>query len=316
MKLKWLVLAVGLAAVVLGMVVLWEPTGILLGHLRGESFFQGRPTNYWRQALQNSDPASRTAAVETLKQGGASAVAVLVELLKDDRSNDWSAAEVRWTAAEILGELGTDAAKATPDLLAALHDPDAHVRSVAALMLQKVGAPPEQAVPPLIGLLDGNDRLRAVEVLSQYRGDARAAVPRLKELLKDPQPDMRWSAAMTLGEIGPEAREAVPALVSALNDEHALVREHAAESLGLVGVADSAVLEGLIKALKDKEARVRRDAVRSLGQFGPAARSALPAIWPLRNDDSERVRKAAGDAIHRIDPPGGGQKQPAVGRQN
>lgn len=47
--LALLVLAVPLA--------LWlDPTGVLLGWLRGEQFFQGRPTSYWNAALQDQDP--------------------------------------------------------------------------------------------------------------------------------------------------------------------------------------------------------------------------------------------------------------------
>jgi len=42
----------GLALVFLVAVAFLEPTGVLRGWLRGESFYQGRPTTYWSSELR------------------------------------------------------------------------------------------------------------------------------------------------------------------------------------------------------------------------------------------------------------------------
>src|SRR5687768_11930943 len=39
------------AAVVAGLALLLDPTHTLLGHLRGETFYEGRPSSYWAAAL-------------------------------------------------------------------------------------------------------------------------------------------------------------------------------------------------------------------------------------------------------------------------
>src|SRR5262245_31141107 len=44
-KLRWL-----LALIILGAFVVWlEPTCVIWGWLRGEAFYDGRPTSFWRQ---------------------------------------------------------------------------------------------------------------------------------------------------------------------------------------------------------------------------------------------------------------------------
>jgi HEAT repeat protein len=58
-----------------------------------------------------------------------------------------------------------------------------------------------------------------------------AAIPAIREALKDRERSRRMEAAEALGSIGPEARTAVPALVEALQDEYEFVRARAAQSL-------------------------------------------------------------------------------------
>jgi hypothetical protein len=51
--------AIGLALLAMFALVLWfEPTGVVRGWLRGESFFRSRPTNYWRTALLEAETIS------------------------------------------------------------------------------------------------------------------------------------------------------------------------------------------------------------------------------------------------------------------
>ncbi len=50
MRKRWLLILPGLVAI--GLVAFWlHQTGIVLGWLRGEAFYQGRPTNYWSREL-------------------------------------------------------------------------------------------------------------------------------------------------------------------------------------------------------------------------------------------------------------------------
>jgi HEAT repeat protein len=83
---------------------------------------------------------------------------------------------------------------------------------------------------------EGN-RIRAVRLLPQRKGDAAKVVPALIESLKDKQGDVRWSAAIGLGYFGDQAREAIPALQAAQRDRDARVREAAGVALSRIDPA-------------------------------------------------------------------------------
>src|SRR2546427_10287317 len=49
-KRTWLIIA--LIAVILPAAVFLDPTFVILGWLRGESFYQGKPTSYWSREMR------------------------------------------------------------------------------------------------------------------------------------------------------------------------------------------------------------------------------------------------------------------------
>jgi HEAT repeat protein len=286
-------------------VLAWfEPSRVVRGWLAREAFFQGRPSSYWSQAVRNDDPQARLQTLSALKKGGDKAIPVLVELLGETTPPADEAVEVRWTAGDLLGQLGRNGAAAVPALAGALKDPDAHVRGVAIRALGQIGPAARDAVAPLTGLLGTDDRLDALKALAGLGADARPAQEQLVVLLKHPDDTVRWQAARVLGKIGPSAAGAVPALIEALKDDDDEVREHAAESLGDIGpTVPSAglVVAALTATLKDAKSNVRRDAVRSLGQLGPLARPSLPEVKKLLSDPASPVRDAAARSIRQID---------------
>lgn len=293
-------IAIGFLVAVVAIVL--DPTKTVLGKLRGEAFFQSRPTSYWAGALR-ADPAKQADAQARLEQGGGEAVPVLVGLLRDYSARD--DAELRWKAAEILAKLGPDANESGSALVAALRDPDPHVQAVCASALAKVGVPADIAVPLLGELLKSGDAVVVARALSQYKAAASPALPALVELLQDESRSVeaRWNAARTIGKIGPEAVSAVPALMKFLKDKDGTLREHCAEAIGDIGpgVGPEAIT-ALIPVLSDPVTRVRRDAVRSLGYIGPAAREAVPEIKKLVEDKEEMVREAARAALKKVAP--------------
>src|SRR5262245_58385009 len=172
---RWLLLGSGVVVAVAAVVVLWEPTGVVRGWLAGDSFFQGRPTRYWKKALQ--DPVGGAQARKTLKEGGLEAVPVLTEVLREEGGDDWSAVPVRVTAARLLGDVGPQARDAVgPALVAALRDDNREVRAVAAAALGQVGHGGAEAVPLLIDLLRTNDCVTAARALASFGAQAREAV--------------------------------------------------------------------------------------------------------------------------------------------
>src|SRR5437763_228822 len=107
-KRRWLGVLVALL-VVLAFVVAFDPAGIAIGVLRREPFFDGRPANWWGRALRDADPGRQQNIRRRLKDGGAAAIPVLANLLCAGVPGDWVAATERWTAAELLRDLASQA---------------------------------------------------------------------------------------------------------------------------------------------------------------------------------------------------------------
>jgi HEAT repeat protein len=78
------------------------------------------------------------------------------------------------------------------------------------------------------------DRLIAVRLLPQRKGDAAKVVPALIEALKGKETDIRLSAAIGLGYFGDQAKDAIPALQEAQRDRDARVREAAGKALSRI----------------------------------------------------------------------------------
>ena len=79
------------------------------------------------------------------------------------------------------------------------------------------------------------ERISAVRLLSNRKGDEARIVPALVAALKDKDGDVRRSAALGLGTFGTQAREAIPALKdTAQSDRDARVRESAGTALSRI----------------------------------------------------------------------------------
>src|SRR5207248_5912593 len=136
----------------------------------------GRPADTWGRRLRDGNPHTQEEARKALAAGGPAAVPVLLHLLK--RSGGWEAAELRWTAAELLGAIGPDAGPAAADaLVAALGDSDGHVRAVATEALGRVGPLSPLVVPALTIRLKDDDPLPALRALARCGADGQDAVP-------------------------------------------------------------------------------------------------------------------------------------------
>jgi len=280
-----------------------QPSGAILGHLRGEPFFAGYPSSYWNRQLDDG-PGERSVAREQLGKGGQAAIPVLIHLLDTRSSTESASPRVRWTVAELIGMIGPDAGEARDALIAALEDPDPHVQGVAAFSIPQIQTPATDAVPPLTRLLRTQHVVPATRALSEYRGEAHPALEDLLVILQDdkrPTED-RWNAARTIGKIGPAAIDSLPVLIALTQDREATIREHSAEAIGDIGPTASAGIPALILCLEDPATRVRRDSVRSLGYLGSQARVAIPQMLRLLTDSEELVRHATQDALRTIAP--------------
>jgi HEAT repeat protein len=249
------------------------------------------------RALASEQPRLRRGAARALVEMGSAAREALPALQRLIADSD---AETRWAALSAL-------ATGTPDeflstFVAALDDPDQHVRALAVQVCGKARA--EAAVPRLFTLLEsGTDEpgsvLSALAAIVGPVPEVRAAV---LKALGDVNPWVRLDAIRALEGLGTGSSEVVTALARALNEtgpaarhsDYYRVREAAAARLAALGRAD-VVLAGL----RNADARVRSMAARALGNIRPAVRGARAALETLLID--ERDEYAANEARGALD---------------
>ncbi|HVY69772.1 MAG TPA: HEAT repeat domain-containing protein [Verrucomicrobiae bacterium] len=173
-------------------------------------------------------------------------------------------------------------------------------------------------------------RVCAVEAFAVLGETARPARPRLLELLRDENAEIRKSvlraflamgleptdlavfiaclkddrtrseAADALGTMGPLAASAVPDLLGVVWDTNGVVRVHPVRALGRIHAQPKAVVPVLIKLLSDPDSEVRNVAAISLGDFGPEAKDAVPSL--RAGLQRGRFADSIGAALNRIDP--------------
>lgn len=121
----------------------------------------------------------------------------------------------------------------------------------------------------------------------------------LLELLRDEGPEMRRTAAESLGKIGdPRAADSILPLI---HDPAAIVRAASVLALGrLKPTATDGVVGLLAQALEDSVESVRQAAVVAIGDIEPGSRLLEPIVGLLRSSDVT-IRRAAVRALLQVD---------------
>lgn len=183
------------------------------------------------------------------------------------RAMDDPAPEVRLRAARALGILRGSAA--VSKLITSLQEPNRWSAMRIADILAGMG---EEAVEGLLAelpRLPGGSRVLVIDIFGRAR--SLKAIPALRELLRDPDPDVRARAAHALGQIADTG--AVSGLVSALSDPRWPVRAMAAKALGRIP-GDGAI-DALCRSLTDSQWWVRANAAEALKGKGERGHRAL-----------------------------------------
>jgi HEAT repeat protein len=141
----------------------------------------------------------------------------LIEAL-GDRLKD-SDAGIRFTAAESLDYVGTDAVAVLPALMEATKDENDLIRSRAIGAISKIGPKAKPAIPVLITRLGDKQKLIAGFAADALGNIGSEAVPSVEKELNSKNAQVRKLAADALAMIGPDAKDAVAALKELLNDD-------------------------------------------------------------------------------------------------
>jgi len=175
--------------------------------------------------------------------------------------------DIQYEAAEALGNIG-DATAVEPLISALKNGEISGVRWKAAEALAMIGPPSVDSLIDALQHPDGDVRWKAAIALGEIR-DPRAVNPLIR-CLSDKDRFVIGRAALALGMIG---KPAVEPLIRALQEGDGNLRWGAAIALGKAKDPDA--VEPLIHALADKYENVRAEAVSSLAAIGK------PAIAPL-----------------------------------
>jgi arylsulfatase A-like enzyme len=123
-----------------------------------------------------------------------------------------------------------------------------------------------------------NDKFPLARILeaAEAVGRDEAELPRLRSMLSDSDPAVRYWAAIGLTGLGDAAKPAASELRRALDDKSAPVSVAAAEALCLMD--DPQNTKAFERALESKDACVQLQAAAAIWHLGSEARAAMPAL--------------------------------------
>lgn len=236
-------------------------------------------------ALVNGDPTLRFRAGVALVHMGPPANEGLAGIIRDHVS-----ADVRRSATEAMGRIGTDLA--IPTLIEALHDSNALVRRAAA---EALGANRDRrAVLPLCRALQDENWIvvrGAADALAEIR-DTQAVMP-LMRALSDERSEVRRRALKALEHFGP----LVETLTDGLDSDDTVTRIGVIDALG--ELRGQKVTDALLYGLGDSDHEVRTAAARALlrsgeGELVLKLKAIVDQRGPGADELQEELKRQAG----------------------
>jgi HEAT repeat protein len=154
---------------------------------------------------------------------GPEAIEQLTAALRDKSDN------VQQSAVIALGRLGDAAKPSLPAIEKALADGIFNTPVDAVEAIYKITGDKQRVVPLLLVEAVGeDDPERAGELLAGLGESARPAVPKLIAHLASDNPQFRYYSAIALGHFGPHAKDAIPGLKKLADDPNPEIRDAAA----------------------------------------------------------------------------------------
>ncbi len=213
MKRRWAIrVAIVVGVSLLLILPMLLPPMTLQGFLRGESFYKGRPTSYWKDEIKQAINATRPRPTSVLDRlvrwnqsgpprlGEPAALPVLTELLSDLDP------EVRMYAAGALIDKGSWAEPVLPRLKELLQDEDPRIRRTAVYAVNSVETRTDVKIHLFAGMLKDDDsfvRMIVAELLGRIGAGSDEAVTALKESLHDEAKEVRIMATKSLTKLQP-----------------------------------------------------------------------------------------------------------------
>ena len=164
--------------------------------------------------------------------------------------------------------------------------------------------PDEDSKPPAywVQLLKESNPARVKHARTKLVQFGALAVPELRKIIHDPDPDIRLAVLGIVAQIGDLAFDAVGDVTALLNDREAAVRVAAARTLGQLGKPARASLPALIAARSDPHPQVREAVTESLRRFSPLIKDDVSKVTPLLKDGTPEQRSANISALRELKP--------------
>jgi HEAT repeat protein len=226
-----------------------------------------------------------------LARADQSAVSIAVAALSDPDPH------VRRVAAHVLGDMPTQ--EAIGGLVASLQDEDAVVRATAIRSLARTGA--SARLPAILERstdLDPGVRLATVEAVEAIDVPVDAGSRFVGPLLRDPDPVVRAGAAAVLVRLTKDPAGTATLLELAGADEAAV---RGAAFRAMRGLEAPDLFDVAAAGLHDDTATVRADAARALAAIAPSR--ALDLLVAAMADDQQSVREAVAESLAAIGTP-------------
>jgi HEAT repeat protein len=167
-------------------------------------------------------------------------------------------------------------------------------RSLAASAIGEIGGT-EGGQVLIEALADKSVNLELAALKSLGRIKYRKALPAVREFLTSPDPRLRRTAALTVGNL--DDATAIPTLLEmAYNDSSPLVRPAAIEALGSIG--DKALIPQLLPLVDDSNAYLRAALAHTLSALDGTTPEVQRALKKLAQDQVEHVAFAAQRALN------------------
>ncbi len=143
----------------------------------------------------------------------------------------------------------------------------------------------------------GKQEYKAIDGLGQRHEEAAMVVPKLRELLKNEDPKVRWRSARALGDYGALAKNAAGDLRMLLTDSDPIVQYHAAGALGKIDDRSDETTQALVDAATSKDGRVAREAIAALRNLKPGPERVTKALSTALRSNNQAVTIYALEAI-------------------
>jgi HEAT repeat protein len=116
-------------------------------------------------------------------------------------------------------------------------------------------------------------------------------------LLRDPDPDVRASAATALNQLGKASPEVINSWLSFLDDKSSYVRYRASTALVHLGNTSPEVISCLLSLLKYKQSYICHLTANALGRLGNTSPEVVSILLSLLDDKEPDVRSLAATAL-------------------